>query len=47
MDGRRECEDIMDIIEILDLYSYIYIYIYYLSNLDIFLLNNKHYTIVL
>ena len=51
MDGRRECEEIRDSREILDLYRciYIYIYIYILdiSNLLIFLLNNVHYTIVL
>ena len=28
MDGRKECGDIRDNREILDLYSYIYIYIY-------------------
>ena len=44
MDGRKECEDIRDSREILDLYSYIYIF--YLSNLLIYLLNNVHYTIV-
>ena len=44
MDGRRECEDIRNSREILDLYSYIYIF--YLSNLRIFILNNVHYTIV-
>ena len=40
MDGRRECEDITDIRNILD------IYIYYLSNVLIFLFNNVHYSIV-
>ena len=48
MDGRRECEEIMDSWDILDVYwyIYIYIYIYYLSNLLIFQFNNIHYTIV-
>ena len=46
MDGRRECEDIGDSREILNLYSPMYIYIIYLSYLLTFLLNNGHYTIV-
>ena len=44
MDGRRECEEIRDSREILDLYRNINIFD--LSNLLIFLLNNVHYTIV-
>ena len=44
MDGRRECEKIIDSREILYLYSYMYIY--YLFNLLLFLLNNAYYTIV-
>ena len=44
MDGRRECEEMRDIGEILDLYSNKYIF--HLSNLLILLHNNVHYTIV-
>ena len=33
MDGRKECEEIRDSREILDLYSYIYIYVIFLTYL--------------
>ena len=44
MDGRRECEEIRDSREILDLYSYINIF-YHSYSLRL-LLNNVYYTIV-